>query len=84
MVMNVTGSVPITTQDSTPTGLGVGINATVPQVGSRNWEGNGKGKDKNPTGFFDNFWPTLGRGLGEGLSRFASAGLMAAAAFLFG
>ena len=41
MVMNVTGSVPITTQDGKATGLslGVGTNATDPQVGSRNWNG---------------------------------------------
>jgi hypothetical protein len=86
MTISVSGQIPVT-KDGKDTGLklGVDMNATTPQVGSRNWESNGtKGKDKNPTGFFDNLLPTLGRGLGEALGAAATTAATLGVLALFG
>ncbi|MFZ4687143.1 MAG: hypothetical protein ACOYMK_16215, partial [Hyphomonadaceae bacterium] len=77
MTFSVSGQIPVT-KDGKDTGLklGVGVNATTPQVGSKNWEGKGtKGKDQNPTGFFDNLLPTLGQGVGQALGVGATLGV---------
>ena len=63
MPMNVTGSEPITTQDR----IGVGTNATVPQVGSPNWRGSRSDNSGNqdPPGFWDSLGPTLSQSIGQ-------------------
>lgn len=88
MVMNVTGSVPITTQDGKATGLslGVGTNATDPQVGSRNWNGsrsNNKG-NQDPPGFWGSLGSSLGQGIGQAAGTAMTLGVMALFGFAFG
>jgi hypothetical protein len=84
--MNVTGSVPITTQDGKATGLslGVGINATDPQIGSRNWNGSSSNKKGNPEspGFWGSLGSTLGQGVGQALGVGATLGVLALFGFL--
>jgi hypothetical protein len=84
MVMNVTGSVPITTQDGKPTGLslGVGTNATEPQVGSRNWKGSSSNKKVNPES--PGFWGSLGSSLGHGIGQAAGTAMTLGVMALFG
>jgi hypothetical protein len=88
MVTNVTGSVPITTQDGKATGLsfGVGINATDPKVGSPNWNGSSSNKKVNPEspGFWGSLGSSMGQGIGQAAGTAMTLGVMALFGFAFG